>query len=144
MQVPDDFPEQEKKFKELSEEFGDDIYRFFYWRNRDKFIEYELGNRSVNWIELNEVIDELKDDPELEEIYKRELDRVDWISFFDEREFVRFDKDGQEIDHRKLEESKDWQITTNYRKFTKTPVIQFDRELKEMVKDTIVDYILND
>lgn len=86
----------------------------------------------------------MKDDPELKAIYKRELDRIDWISFFDEREFVKFDKEGKEIEHRKLEEGKDWQITTNYRKFTKTPVIQFDKELKEMVKDTIVDYILND
>ena len=94
IQVSDLVKLKEKQFKEISETFGDDIYKFFYWRNRDKFIEYELGNRNIYWINLNDVIDEFKDDPYIEATYKRELDRVDWISFFKSTKFVKISKDG--------------------------------------------------
>lgn len=141
IQVSDLVKLKEKQFKEISETFGDDIYRFFYWRNRDKFIEYELGNRNIYWINLDDVIDEFKDDPGIEATYKRELDRVDWISFFKSTKFVKISKDGKVSKGERLKEGKDWEIHTNFRDYINTPEIWFNSEYKQMVKDTI-DYEL--
>lgn len=138
IQVSDLVEKQEKQFKEISEDFGDDIYRFFYWRNRDKFIEYETGYRNCHWTRLNDVIDELKNDPDIEAIYKRDLDRIDWISFFKNSEFSKYES----TERKKLEEGKDWEIHTSFSNYINTPEIWFNPEYKQIVKDTI-DYELN-